>query len=113
MLPSLNVPIAVNCTVAPSATDAFAGDTTSETSVADVTVKAALPLTPELVAVIVLDPGVLPVVTPELETVAAVEFDELQLAALVRSLLLLSLYLPVAVNACVSPDAMEVAAGVT
>lgn len=113
MLPSVNVPIAVNCTVAPSATNSFAGDTTSETNVADVTVNVALPLTPELVAVIVLDPGVLPVVTPELETVAVVEFDELQLAELVRSLLLLSLYFPVAVKACVSPEAIEEVPGVT
>ncbi len=46
----------------------------------------------------VVDPCVLLVAMPLLETVAVLVFDELQEAELVRSLLLLSLYLPVAVN---------------
>jgi len=99
--------------LAPSAIDAFAGDTASDTSAAAVTVRVVLPLTPDTVAVIVADPGALPVAIPVLETVAVLVFDELQLAELVRFWLLPSLYLPVAVNCWVSPAAIEGELGVT
>lgn len=45
VLPSVNVPVADNCTLVPSANDAVAGDTASEASAAAPTVKVALPLT--------------------------------------------------------------------
>lgn len=98
VLPSVKVPVAVSCTVVPSARDALAGETASEARTGAVTVRVALPLTPEYVAVMVAEPGALPVAMPPLETVAMLVFDELQVVELVRSLLLLSLYLPVAVN---------------
>jgi len=67
-------------------------------SVAGVTVSVVFPLTPENDAVIVVDPTPLLVAIPALEIVAMAVFDELQPVWLVRSLLLLSLYLPVALN---------------
>jgi hypothetical protein len=57
VLPSVNVPAAVNCWVVPSAIEGFAGVTTSETSAAAVTVRDVLPVMPELeVAVMVVNP---------------------------------------------------------
>jgi len=70
----------------------------SDVSVAGVTVSVVFPLTPENDAVIVVDPTPLLVAIPALEIVAMDVFDELQPVWLVRSLLLLSLYLPVALN---------------
>jgi len=111
--PSVNVPVAASCAVKPTGMEAVAGDTASDTSAAAVTVRLALPLTPESVAVIVADPAALVVAIPDADIVAAAVFDELQLAAPVRSFVEPSLYCPVAVNCCVSPLAMEGAAGVT
>jgi len=61
----------------------------------------------------VVEPGDFVVAMPALETVAALVFDELQVAELVRSLLLPSLYLPVAVNCWASPAGIEGEPGVT
>jgi hypothetical protein len=44
VLPSVNVPVAASCTLVPSASDAVGGDTASEASAAELTVKVALPL---------------------------------------------------------------------
>ena len=91
MLPSVKVPVTENCTVVPRGTDGFAGETASETSVGAVTASVTLPLTPDNAAVMVAEPGVLPVAAPTLEMVAMAVFDELQLAEFVRFLLVLSL----------------------
>lgn len=104
--------MAVNCKVAPSATDPPAGETASETSAGAVTVRVAPPLTPEKVAVIAADPGALLVAMPVLAIVTALVFDELQVAELVRSLLVWSLYVPVALNCWPSPAATEDVPGV-
>lgn len=82
----------------PRGMDAPAGDTAIEARTAEVTVRVAVPLTLESVAVMVADPGALLVAIPVLETVAALVFDELHEAELVRSFEVPSLYLPVAVN---------------
>ena len=94
----MKVPVAAICKVAPSGADPLAGEIASDTSVGAVTVSVALPLTPENVAVIVADPGALLVAMPPPVIVTALVFDELQLAELVRSVLVLSLYVPVALN---------------
>lgn len=47
MLPSVNVPVAVNCKVVPSASDALAGETLSEVRTGAVTVRVVSPLKPE------------------------------------------------------------------
>ena len=109
----MKVPAAVNCAVVPSAMDVVAGETASEARAGAVTVRVVLPLTPEYAAVMVVEPGDLAVAMPVLETVAAPAFDELQVADLVRSLLLPSLYLPVALNCRPSPAATADMAGVT
>jgi len=111
--PSVNVPVAASCAVKPTGMEAVAGDTASDTSAAAVTVRLALPLTPESVAVIVADPAALVVAIPDADIVAAAVFDELQLAAPVRSFVEPSLYCPVAVNCCPSPAAIDAAPGAT
>jgi len=112
VLPSVNVPVAVNCKVAPSNTDPLPGEIASDTSVGAVTVSVALPLTPENMAVMVADPGPLLVAMPLPAIVTALVFDELQVAELVRSLLVWSLYVPVALNCWPSPAAIEDEPGV-
>jgi hypothetical protein len=62
---SLNVPIAVNCCVLPTVMDGFAGEIATETSVPVPTINVAVPLTPELVAVIVTVPAFLPWASPD------------------------------------------------
>ena len=99
--------------VLPNAMDALAGEITIETRAADVTVSDALPLTPDDVALMVVEPTAMLVAMPVLEMVATLVFDELQVAELVRFLVLPSLYLPVAVNCWPTPAATEGVPGVT
>ena len=60
VLPSLKVPVAVNCCLVPAAAVGAAGLIASETSVPVRTVKVVVPLIPEAVAVTVTDPPFLP-----------------------------------------------------
>jgi hypothetical protein len=64
VLPSVNVPVAVNCSVVPSAIDGVAGVTAMETSVAAVTVSVVDPLMEPVVAVIVAVPSPTPLANP-------------------------------------------------
>src|ERR1700691_6712481 len=57
VLPSVNVPVAVNCCVVPSAIDGAAGVTAMETSVAAVTVRVVDPLMEPVVAVMFAVPS--------------------------------------------------------
>ncbi len=84
MLPSVKVPIAANWMVVLGAIDALDGETASETRAGAVTVRLALPLIPEYAAVMVAEPCALLVTIPVLETLAALVFDEFQVAELVR-----------------------------
>src|SRR5215472_11580670 len=59
------------------------------------------------------EPCVKPVASPALAMVAIAVFDELQLTVLVKFWVLLSVYVPVAVNCCVVPAGMDPFAGVT
>jgi hypothetical protein len=77
VLESLNVPVAANCLVVPTAMLEFAGVTAIETSVAAVTVSDAVPLTDPDVAVIVVVPLTTPVALPFTSTVATEVDDEL------------------------------------
>ena len=56
VVPSVNVPVAVNCCVRPFATEGFVGDTAIDVTTAVVTVSVAVPFTLPDVAVIVVDP---------------------------------------------------------
>jgi hypothetical protein len=113
VVPSLNVPVAVNCCVAPLVIDGFAGVTAIDCSVAAVTVRVVEPLIPPDVALIVEVPTPAPVARPAALIVAVVVVPELHVTVLVRFCVVPSLNVPVAVNCCVAPLAIDGFAGVT
>ena len=117
LLLSVYMPVAENWTVRPLATKPFAGITIIDTSVAAVTVKLAEPLMlPDVQEIVVVPrpPAVARPAEPRaLEIVATLVSDEDHVTLLVRSCLVLSLKMPVAVKCCVVPLAMEYFAGVT
>jgi hypothetical protein len=96
VLPSVKVPVAVNCCVVPAAIDGLGGLRATDLRVAGLTVKGAVPLT-ELagsVAVMVAVPVAVPVANPWLPatllTAATGVLEELQLTKLVRTCFVLS-----------------------
>ena len=109
------MPVAVNCCVPLGATVAVEGVTAIDYSAT--TDRVVVPVTvPELVveaADMVLVPPVMPVASPEALTVATPVFEDSQLAVAVRSFVVPSLKLPVALNCCVWPGEMDDVAGVT
>jgi hypothetical protein len=109
---SLNVPVAVNCCVAPLVIEGFAGVTAIDTSVAGVTVSSVEPLMLPTVAEIVEVPVPTVVATPVLLIVATVAVADAH-TALLSTCVELSLNVPVAVNCCVAPLVIEGFAGVT
>jgi hypothetical protein len=101
VLPSLYVPVAVNCWLVPFAIDALDGAIDREVSTGAVTVIVAeLPIVPDL-AVIVAVPWAKLVANPLALTVAMEVADEVQAATPVRFCVLPLLYVPVAVNCSV------------
>src|SRR5580704_14229335 len=82
--PSLNVPVAVNCCVAPLVIDGFAGVTAIDCSVAAVTVSKVEPLMDDDVAVMIEVPTPAPVASPDALIVAVVVVPELQVTVEVR-----------------------------
>ncbi len=113
VVPSLNVPVAMNCCVAPLAIDGFAGVTAIDCSVAAVTVSKVEPLMDDDVAVIVEVPTPAPLASPEVLIVAVVVVPDDHVTVLVRFCVVPSLNVPVAVNCCVAPLAIDGFAGVT
>ena len=111
------VPVAVNCWVVPLTMLEFAGVTAMDTSVAEVTVSVAVPTTLPDVAVIVDDPAATDVANPlepaALLTAAIVVADDFQVTDVVRFCVVLSEYVPVAVNCLDVPSAMLELVGVT
>src|SRR5437868_1837812 len=81
-LPLASLRVAVSCAVCPTDTVADDGVTVTEATGAFVTVTAAVPLFPSLVAVIVAEPAATPLTRPVLLTVAALELLLDQLTAL-------------------------------
>lgn len=117
VVPSLKVPVAVNCWVPPRDMLAGSGVTLMELRVALVTVNAAAPDCPANSAVMVAFPAATPVARPlvgdALLTVATDAGDDVQLTELVRFCVLPSENTPMALN-CVAVSAATVAvAGVT
>jgi len=112
VLLSLYVPVAVNCCVPPFAIEGFAGVTAIDTSTA-VTVNGVDPLILPSVAWIVVLPVNTPLARPVALIVATDVLLDPQVTELVRFCVLLSLYVPVAVNCCVEPFAKVEFAGVT
>jgi len=114
VLESVYVPMAVNCCVRPMAMDELAGVTTMEARVAAVTEnRVALLVTAPDFAWIVVDPMATDWASPDAAMVATASEDELQVTELVKSWVLLSLYVPIAVNCCARPLAMDVLTGLT
>jgi len=73
--------VAVSCCVFPAVTLADAGSTLTVATGAGVTVSAALPLLPPLVAVMLTEPALTAVTSPVVETVATAVLSELQVIA--------------------------------
>ena len=101
VLPSEKTPVAVSCRLVPLAIDGFTGVIVTDFKVT-ITDSPVDPLTgPEIVlnvAEMVEVPPLWPSATP-LELIAATAvFDELQVTKLVRSRVVPSLYVPVALN---------------
>jgi hypothetical protein len=105
--------VAVNCCVAPFATDGFAGVTAMDDKVAEVTVSTVEPVMLPLLAEIEEVPIPTPVAKPVPFIVATEVAAEAHVAVLLRSCVELSLNVPVAVNCCVVPLAIDGFAGVT
>src|SRR6266478_5496450 len=109
---SLNVPVAVNCCESPLAVDGFVGLTLIDCSTAAVTVSTAVfEVIPLWVALMSLEPMATPVARPVALIVAAAVLEEVQVTELVRFWVVPSLKVPVAVNCCESPLAIEALAG--
>jgi hypothetical protein len=106
----------VNCCVVPAGIAAVAGVTAMETNIGPETVREVEELIAPDVAEIVVVPWPALVARPELPTLllmmATPEFDELHVATEVRFCSLPSVYVPVAVNCCVVPNAMLAACGI-
>lgn len=101
-LPSENPAVAVNCWLVPSGIAGFKGAIARDVAVAELTVNVVLPLIPPMVAAMVVWPAATadanPPVGAVLLTVAMALSEDDQATLLVRFCVLLSLYVPVAMN---------------
>src|SRR5206468_1456400 len=113
----LEVSVGVECRVVPFATLGAVGVTVIVDRFAAVTVSVVLPETPPEVAVIVVVPAATDVARPcdppALLIVATAVLDELQVTWVVRSCVVVSLKVPVAVNCWVNPSGRPGLVGVT
>ena len=108
VLPSLKVPVAVNCAVVPLGMEELPALTLIDCSVAAVTASAKLlDVIPLWVAVILLEPMAAPVARPVALMLTAVGLELAQVAVFVRFCVLPSLKVPVALNCTLVPLAME------
>lgn len=116
VVPSENVPVAVNCCKVPSGIDGFVGVTAIEVTVAPVTVNVALAKMLPDAAVMVDDPAATPCASPGAPftlIVATARLLELHCTEPVTFCVLPSLNVPMAANCCVVFCAIDGAAGVT
>jgi hypothetical protein len=95
---SEKVPVALNCWVVPLAMLGFVGVTARDTSIAGFTVSVVDPAMLPDAAEIVVDPAATDAANPEALNDAAPVLDEFQVTAVVRFCVVLSEYVPVAVN---------------
>ena len=84
VLPSVYVPVAVNCCVLPTAIEGFVGVTAMETSTGAVMVSVVVPIMPLMVAPMVELPVITAVAKPPGAIVATLAGIELHATALVR-----------------------------
>ena len=97
----------MNCCVIPLAIDGFAGVTAMDCSVGAVTVSNVEPTTDPEVALMVLVPAATPVANPPVPILAVAVVPDPHVTDDVRFCVLLSLKVPVAVNCCVIPFAID------
>lgn len=98
-LPSLKVPVAVNWSVVPFATEVLAAEIVIDCRVAAVTARdRVLDVIPLWEAVTLVEPTPLPVASPLELIVATLVLDEVQVTELLMFCVLPSLKVPVAVN---------------
>src|SRR5262244_1801390 len=83
VVPSLYVPVAMNCSVPPTAIVGFAGETAIDTRLT--TRSCVVPLTPPALAWIVVVPAIRPLARPDASMDATVESEEDHVAERVRS----------------------------
>jgi len=101
VVPSLNVPVAVSCSVVPLAIEEFGALIMMDCSVTTPAVTVSekpLEVIPFWDAVITLDPAPTPVPMPPALMLATARFEEFQVAELVKSCVVPSVNVPVAVN---------------
>ena len=114
---SENVAVTSNCFVALTCTLGLIGVMAMDCNVADVTVSVVLPVrmpeAPEMTAVPDDTPEAKPALGPLAMIVATDGVSELNVVIAVMSLLLPSLKLPIAINCCWPPIAIDGFAGVT
>jgi hypothetical protein len=111
---SVNVPVAMKCTIVPMGIVVLVGVVAIDVSTAGVTVSVADDeVTESNIAVMAVDPTSTAVARPVLLIVATVVLDELQIADAVRSCVLPQPVVPVAVNCCVVPLAILAFPGAT
>jgi hypothetical protein len=113
VLPSSNVPMAVNCWVWSELIETLVGLIAIERKFATVMVTLVDPLMVPDVAVTLTVPGVIPVTKPLSDSEATALSSEDQLTEPVMSLVLPSSYVPVAVICLVLPTETDGVAGVT
>lgn len=104
VVPSLNVPVALNCCVAPAETDAFAGVMVTDTSVPVLTVTVVVAFRPYAAAVIVACPAFFPRTIPEPRTFTICGFDDFHDTFVIVAVLP-SLYFPVTLSCSEVPFA--------
>jgi hypothetical protein len=85
LLPSVKVPIAVNCSPVPRGMEALAGLTAIEAREGATTVQPVAPVMPPELARMVVLPWLLELANPALLIVATAGAEELQVAVLVKS----------------------------
>ena len=98
VLESLNVAVAVNCCVLPTATFGAAGVIAIDDSVALLTVSVVVPVTPEALAEMVTEPSFLPLATPVERMEAMFGWFDFHARPLRLVATLESLNVPLAVN---------------
>jgi hypothetical protein len=107
VLPSLYCPVAANCWFCPIAIVGFVGLIVMRERVAGITVRTVKLLTAPAVAVIVTWPVTMQLATPPDVMEATDGAEEVQFTEAVRSCVLPSVKVPVAVNGCAVPAALD------
>lgn len=98
LVPSVKLPVAVNCCEAPAETVGFNGDIARETSWAGPTRATVVPVIPAEMAVSEEEPIAFVVAKPILEMVSTFGLDDFHVAIGVKSCVVPSVNVPVAVN---------------